>query len=50
MRDEYDRKISAVAIQLKKVLNNIMSSRVVEMQLPYDHLRSVHNVYANECR
>jgi len=31
MRDEYDRKISAIASQLKNVLNNMLSPRVVEM-------------------
>ena len=31
MRDEYDRKISAIANRLKNVLNNMLSQRVVEM-------------------
>jgi len=29
MRDEYDRKISSVAYQLKGVLNNMLSARTV---------------------
>ena len=30
-RDEYDRKISSIAGQLRSVLSNILSTRVVDM-------------------
>ena len=50
MRDEYDRKVSSVAQQLKNILNNLLSERVVHMQLPFSHKRAVHNVFAIEIR
>ncbi len=50
MRDEYDKKISQTAIQLKNILHNLLSERVVNMQLPFSHKRAVHNVFAMEIR
>ena len=50
LRDEYDRKVSASAIQLKNILSNLLSERVVNMQLPFKHQRAVHNVFALEIR
>lgn len=50
LRDEYDRKVSAVAIQMKNVLNNMLSERVVKMKLPFSHKKAVHNVFAVEIR
>lgn len=50
LRDEYDRKVSAVAIQMKNVLNNMLSERVVKMKLPFSHKKAVHNVFAIEIR
>ena len=50
MRDEYDKKVSQTAIQLKNVLNNLLSERVVQTKLPYSHKRAVHNTFAIEIR
>lgn len=50
MRDEYDRKVSATARQLRKVLQNMLSHRTVELKLPFSHVKAVGNVFAIECR
>jgi len=50
MRDEYDKKVSATARQLRKVLQNMISPRTVELKLPFSHVKAVNNVFAIECR
>ena len=41
LRDEYDRKVSATALQMTNVLKNMLSERVVAMELPFSHTKAV---------
>ena len=50
LRDEYDRKVSATALQMTNVLKNMLSERVVAMELPFSHTKAVDNVFAIEIR
>ena len=50
LKDEYDRKVSATAQQMTNVLKNLLSERVVAMELPFSHTKAVNNVFALEIR
>ena len=50
LRDEYDRKVSACAQQMKNVLNHMLSERVVQTKLPFNQKHAINNVFAIEIR
>jgi len=41
LRDEYDRKVSACAQQMKNVLSHMLSERVVQTKLPFSQKNAV---------
>ena len=50
LRDENDKRVSAVAKQILVCISHTLHERHVITKLPYNHNRPVHNIYALEIR